>query len=134
MRVYLVNIFLLYRTCGSLIIHGTTPSNILTNLCFFNGFVILHGLKYFKKTDTFFLISRWSLDHDVIVKMFFLQNIEKIIWFWSTFKKEPRGNSDVTMRCRSMCTTFHLLIANNFNTNCLILVGVLCNSFSCNSQ
>ena len=51
------------------------------------------------------LIARVSRDHYTISKMFFLKNTKlvasgKITWFWSTLKKVPRINYDVTKRYR----------------------------------
>ena len=50
-----------------------------------------------------FLIARLSLDHDAIVNFFYLKhknsgNTVTIIWFWLTFNKKLKVNSDVTRR------------------------------------
>ena len=68
--------------------------------------MILDGLKRIKWSDSFFLIAWKSRDDEIKAKIFFIQNrnfgtIEKIIWFWSTFKKESRVNYDVTRRYRT---------------------------------
>ena len=54
--------------------------------------------------------SQGSPNHDVIVNKMFSEKhetqkigiIRKTIWFWSTFNKEPRVNSDVTRRYRML--------------------------------
>ena len=60
------------------------------------------GLKFLKYLDTFCLVTRESLDHGVIVKIFFLQNkidfVPLEIKFDSTFNEEPTVNYDVTKR------------------------------------
>ena len=71
----------------------------------FSTVVILHGLKYLKWSDFFFLIASGSRDLDIFEKVFSskhknLGTIGKTILFWSTFNKERRVNSYVSTRYR----------------------------------
>ena len=57
-----------------------SPPNIFLRSVCYQGFLILHDLKYLKRSDTFFLIARGSRDDDVLVKQkLFIQNIKILV-------------------------------------------------------